>query len=741
LPAADARAVNRSSCRSSLLVFFTLVLLALAMIPAGASARGDTVFVRALAAGGHPALAVADARVEVVRDGVTVGRGRTGSLGMAHVRTRVPVRGRVTVLVSGGRLRGRAFDGQMAASVSDFRWPRTVHVDTVTTIVSRFAAAHPRLSLATAERRARRFLRLPASYLVGLDGRGKRDFDGRSFLRSARAHRGYDALVSRMVRLMGRGSAHRSFVTRMGVGGGAVASAKGAEAIKGAADIGEAVSAGTGFFEALEKTDYVLDFVDAIVSLSGAGNEATTTAQLQEMSAQLAAVEEGITNLRSELAGIRGQLAEGEYAKAAAQATETLRATETAADTLHSALLLARQGECAGSSPKASECEAARAALEGFVAEYRQVGLTTVTQVNTYATEIAGDATLHGSGLSGGLLQLASALTVGPGQLFYNAEESERLVGIASYWISSYSEALVLAPVYWGLTGMKETVRKEDVERLEPFAEDIQRAMPKTVAQGTVIDIQQGTMWSTQASLANDYTLFSTVVDAGPWSYSGGSWIAEDGSATGAVGTNLPSRLPNADWNVAGKGHLLPLLNGLKPGPSTLGQTLVELSGIERGTILPPYGSGEFVGSGVMAAATVETSARIIEEFQEEEGEEAPRISGYLYWPNSSCHPGPAIRECVWPVWVGNGAEVLNLNIAPAEAGGELQSIYSYRDAMFEPGWVSELRWGVEEESTLYGSDPLNNIPYLMFRAITPSECYFYAPASVPQAGSPGCPG
>jgi hypothetical protein len=723
------------------IVVLSLAVLALALAPAGATARGNVVFVQALAAGGRPALPVADAGVRVLRSGATVGRGRTGSLGMAAVRTRVPVHGKITIIVSRGRLRGRPFNGRMAATVAHYSPARTIHVDTVTTLVSRFAAAHPHLPLAKAERRTRRFLHLPSPYVVGLDGRGKRDFDGRSFLQDARSHRGYDSLVSGVVRAMGRRGTHRAFVFRAGLGAGAVASSKEAEAIKGAANIGEAVSAGSGFFAALEKTDYVLDFVDAIVSLSGVGDETATTAQLQEISSQLEAVQEAITDLRSELAGIRGQLVEGEYARAATEAAKNLRAVETAADTIHSALLIARQGECAGPTPKPNECENARAALENFVSEYREVGLTTVTQVNNYATEIAGDASFHGNGLSGGLVQLASALTVSPGQLFYSPAESERLVGISSYWISSYAESLVLAPVYWALTDKKLSTRKEDLEELEPFAESVQKAMPKPVAEGTVIDLQHGTMWSTHASLANAYTLYTTVSNEGPWSYSGGNWVAGNGSSTAAVGPHLPSSLPDSDWKVAGKGQLLPLLEGLKPGGSTPGQTLVELGGIERGIILPPYGSGEFAGSGVMASATVETSPRIVEEFQEEEGEEAPRISGYWHWPNSSCHPGPAIRACVWPVWVGNGAEVVNLNLAPAEAGEELQSVYNYRDAMFEPGWLSELQWGVEEERYLYGDDPLNNIPYLMYRAIGSSECYFYAGNAVSDAGSPGCPG
>src|SRR5262249_14700084 len=102
---------------------------------------------------------------------------------------------------------------------------------------------------------------------------------------------------------------------------------------------------------------------------------------------------------------------------------------------------------------------------------------------------------------------------------------------------------------------------------------------------------------------------------------------------------------------------------------------------------------------------------------------------------NSGCFHGPS--SCYWPVWTGDNTTVGNFN---AVSPSYRYEVGTFTRSFPDISWSGGPLWGYAHEGTIYGNDPIDNIPNLFFRNVGGGECYYYPAAGVPGAGSPGCP-
>ncbi len=256
-----------------------------------------------------------------------VGRGRTGSAGVALVvlrRRRVPKR--ILVVVGRGRLLGGRFGGHMKARVVSSR-AHTVFVSPVSSLVVQYMADHPNRSVRAARRAVRRSLGIPGFFDFSGDLADRRLFDGRSFVRRARSHGGFDRFVRRRARHLGRKRAGASaligegcwqeaaqttagFAELMGFSGvpspPALPSCLGGGAGAGAsiADHDVAHASGVPGLEAFGVLTSVVSLIYGVTSGHG------TAAQLAEIKTQLNEVQAELQDIQAELGGLQTAVAE-----------------------------------------------------------------------------------------------------------------------------------------------------------------------------------------------------------------------------------------------------------------------------------------------------------------------------------------------------------------------------------------------------------------------------------------------
>lgn len=690
---------------------------------ASGNARGRAprpVLVSVLASGGYRALPVTGASVRVLRGERTIAWGRTGSRGLALARPRGPVSGTLRVVVSGGRIGGKRFDGQMAAVVHGYRWPQAVHVDSVTTLVARYQRRHPKLPLAGVERLARRFLDLPSSYVVGLGGRGNAPFDGRRYLAVARSSGGYDRFTGRLARQLGKPKAHRSFAhdapPPIDVGWARVAEL-GAEAGSGLEDVGKAVSTGAGFFSVLTKTTQVLEFANAVKTLAGVGSNTATKAEIEEIDRQLQQIEQSLSVIERGLSELEREVTEGAYANLATAEGANLAKVESLEETLHEATKLAAQGECTSEARAATAtCREVRELLtgpEGFVEHFAHSELHEPSGLNAFAFAIGGEVIPGApSDQHAGLVQYASRTTTdAQDQSFYTNAQSARAVSAAVSWITAYAEALVAAPAYWGLTGVPQRNFESNVEQVTAAARAMPKLMPALVPEGTTLEMAHGQMYATDAGAEG----------AGLWNwFQGGGfeyepeenqWVlaGEPGKRVTAITTENTPAVPYSNWQPLGATQLAQLLAAPTPKPGQLpGEALLEQAGFAWQYLIPegyPNSPGlqlEYV------------------------------IAGPGYGGCARYGPG----ECFWPIWISPSL-IGNMHFG--------SDAHEYRQGTFETHKFLDIEWaglslyGYDNEGQIYGPVSPSSIPTRFWRPVG-GECFYYSTAESPPPGASGCP-
>jgi len=581
---------------------------------------------------------------------------------------------------------------------------------------------------------------LPGSYVIGLDGRTDVAFDGRRFLASAGTGRREERFVAKLVKQMRSPRARRSFAApgdqprhaRHGAGGPhhGVAEAFGGNGADGrrlldlaaGADsldgVTSAISSGSGIFAVLDKGATLLEFANTGLAIAGEVEAAQTREEVEALGEELQEVEQSLAVVQQAVDRIQRENQESAYSDLASQAEETQAAVQSAEDTLQSSGALALQEGCIpagpGESARCAEIAGMLTGRGGFVANMEATGLDTPAKVDAYAERIAGDALAESPPEARGLIQDASALAFGPSsQVFFTTGESEELRSTAAYWISSYTEALSLVATFWELDGANEVTLENDVEQVEKVAEGMPAAVPAAL-EGEAVDVKNGMMLATDA-------LGSGTLDPSYGELSAGTWHFESATRQWASSNGLTLRpvtfvesLPFSDWQIAGIEQIHTLqsqVGGENPGEGIMAQ-----SGIIAHAFNPPYYADgfEFQGSGL--------------EYE------------YMFANGVNEGPGPGcIRSpstCVWPVWVGKGVITDFLHSRRS---------YGYVHGSFEVGdpldveWYGYPLWGFDNSATIYGGEPIGDIPFLFYRQVGPSECYYY-PVGVPAAGSPGCP-
>ncbi len=298
-----------------------------------------------------------------------VGFGRTGSAGVALVRLRVrrPPR-QMLVVVGGGRLLGRRFAGHMTARLH-YRGHRPVFVSPVSSLAAGVLAVHPRLAVAVAERRVRRALGLPAFFDFSGDLADAALFNGRSFVRRARRHGGFDRSVRRRVRNLNRGKAKSSsvegegcwaeaskttagFAELMGFGGVPSMPALSACAAPGASasSIAGVAHASSG------SAPSILGAVTSVASLiykvasgqSTAAQLAEIKAQLNEIQGELQQIQADLGELQVEVADVNANVLSGDETTLIGDAVPTINRVKSAGDETMVLLGAASQILCEG---------------------------------------------------------------------------------------------------------------------------------------------------------------------------------------------------------------------------------------------------------------------------------------------------------------------------------------------------------------------------------------------------------
>lgn len=706
--------------KRTLLVFLALALLVFAYAgaaQAGAAPRSSVV-VRALASGGWQAMPVRGAKVRVFDGRRLVGRGRVGSRGMAIVRARVRPGSDLRVVVVGGRVGRHRFDGTMVADVRHYRFPLTVHVDPVTTLEAGLAAAHPGWSTRRAERRTKRFLRLPGGYAIGLDGRTDVAFDGRRFLGAAGTGRHFDKFVGRLVRKMGRTGTHRSFAHPAGSLAHGAAGASAIEAGEGGlSGLAKAIEDGSGAFEMLDQGDAVLDFANLALAISGGRQQNQMQEEIAAMAEQLQQIEQSLALVQQTIENLQQEGRESAYNQAAAESEGIQAGVNSAEDMLSSATLLTEQEGCAegSSGPRCGEVREMMTGPGGFTEDIAAAGLKTPGQLNSYAEHIGGDAVPSAPAHVGGLVQDASALTTGgTHQLFYSQQNSTQLREATAFWITSYTEALGLAASYWRVAGAGEADAKLLVGQTEADSASMPAMLPAPLPSGVAVDMVHGQMWSIDLSGQGVSTAFATLA-APNWEYEAEKerWASSNGQTLGGWGGGSGQELRFANWRIAGNPQIVTLLKSVtaKSGEEP-GEAVRTQAGFEWGVILPgDFGYGHLFG--------LETEYI---------------MSG---WERRGCKSGQSAETCFWPIWSEEN-KIANLHY--------LESPHWYAEGTFRDSdpfaikWDGVELWGDNNEGTIYGPLDILEIPYLFYREVQPNECYYYPAPGDPAGGSPGCP-
>jgi hypothetical protein len=332
-PTRSHRRGRPAACVLSLLACLTaasLVLPGAATATGGRSLAGRAIVpVVAEAGGASLHERQKGARVRIFgpgRNGArrVVGSGRTGSAGVALVvlhQRRAPRK--MLVVVGRGRLLGKRFGGHMKTRVVSSS-THTVFVSPVSTLVVQYMADHPHASLAAARRAVRRSLGIPGFFDFSGDLADRRLFDGRSFVRRARGHGGFDRFVRRRARHLGKASAGASSLVSQSCWREAAQTTAGFAELMGFTGVPSPPSlpacgegaAGASALDAVAHASGIpgLEVFGVLTSVAsliyGVASGQSTAAQLAEIQKQLNEVQAELQEIQAELGGLQTAVAE-----------------------------------------------------------------------------------------------------------------------------------------------------------------------------------------------------------------------------------------------------------------------------------------------------------------------------------------------------------------------------------------------------------------------------------------------
>lgn len=267
------------------------------------------------------------------------------------------------VVVGGGRLLDRRFGGHMKARVA-YRGHQAVYVSPISSLVTQFMLDHPHRSLESARRKVRRSLRIPGFFDFAGDLADRGLFDGRSFVRQARGHGGFDRFIRRRARHLGSLNAHPSalapescwqeaaqttagFAKLMGFTGVPSPPALPACSLGGSASASVAHASGIPGLEVFGVLTSVASLVYGVASGQSTGAElAEIKAQLNEVQAELQEIQAELGGLQTEVAAVNANVVSGTESNLIADAVTTITSIKRAGSETMALLGAASQVLC-----------------------------------------------------------------------------------------------------------------------------------------------------------------------------------------------------------------------------------------------------------------------------------------------------------------------------------------------------------------------------------------------------------
>ncbi|MBK5233380.1 MAG: hypothetical protein JJE13_10420 [Thermoleophilia bacterium] len=238
------------------------------------------------------------------------GTARTASHGTAVLHpVRVP--SNFTVVVRGGKVGGKRFRGELKTRVRSYGAPDILTVNPVTTIMTGYQHAHPKIKPSVAVKRVKRYLEIPKFHDISIDlRRSDKYFDGNVLLRRIKGS-SMDKLVRKTVVRIDHGGRHttnpfidsryRQTVARS-VGGGIE-------------EVG-AASIATGILDGALSSiggDLANFAIGHVLSALGLGTSDPDAAALANISSQLTQISAQITELEGSVSHLELLLAQDQY--------------------------------------------------------------------------------------------------------------------------------------------------------------------------------------------------------------------------------------------------------------------------------------------------------------------------------------------------------------------------------------------------------------------------------------------
>lgn len=526
------------------------------------------VFVWATTGGGAELGRPQRALVRIRSRGKLLGQARTGARGIAIVRLRRTPPRRFSVEVRGGILRGghrvKRIDGALRARVSGYR-RQSVYVNPATTLAYFYKAQHPRLSERRVRNRVRRFLRLPRRHGIAAGLRSTPFFDGRRYIAAARRGGGLDRYSRALAATIGKGKG-RSFATRRKRvrDDAAGASALESESLGGLAGLSQSLGAYRGIFGAIGGVSGALSIVNTVMSLSGVSPLDQEVDQLNKEMGELLAsmhyVEGELKRISGQIESARQEGAEDTYATLKGQQDTLMGSIDAARVHWEKIANLGAQISCpngtescpeaqpveatCSASPTRADCEELKdlySGAGGLIEILSNRGLTDYSTAHSLARAIGDD----------GLIEHGSRATVASVR-FYGSEQSAEAVSAADYYLTQLSLLISLIGAYQTApaTAISAANLETDLEGITEVTRPLPGLVPRLLPATNLLDTGTGLIWQTQiaantvlkgtaAPFLPPYYLagLHSVHGASAWEMAsaGGfryddGWIASDGS-------------------------------------------------------------------------------------------------------------------------------------------------------------------------------------------------------------------
>ena len=510
-----------------------------------------------------------------------------------------------------------------------YRPGRVLVVNPATTLAARLCDDLHSRARARCDGRVRAFLRLSRGTDLGAGLIGRRQFDGRRFLVTAGRYGGVDRYLHALQRELERrpGATHdfHGQESKRSVHSRLPASLGWRRVVHGpvvrAAVQDEDDSWLSSLFGVAGQAGKAGQLVYQLYGFLNGGGQTTSAQltsiqnQLDEVSAQLADIEDGIKKLNL-------RLDKSEYGILAGQVSGQVSAIQDAESSFDALLDAANQigcnnytaaggvpATCANPQSPAQVCttaaEAANPALRNACVEFGDLPvpagalnfygatgfppspLAAGSLVGQFISEMTSlnqfnDADIQkiASTFGGSLIQAAPSSDDGmlqaigriaSGNPFFTAGDSQMVQDVYGYFVGVLAEGTTMRMAYYAFQGLPETTYDSAVNNMLTDLHDLYVAAPQPLPAGTFIDTNSYTMWSGQIGALESQSAYSAQVKQGS------TLTLPSANANAAPQAHTPTLAgggPISNWAAAQQKDLQGLSAHMTPGSGTFGDHL-----------------------------------------------------------------------------------------------------------------------------------------------------------------------